>query len=171
MRTAEDFRQSLSQHNIDASLIDPDGDTPTVPAAAEALGCTPDQVIKSLLFLVKRDGGEREPALVIAAGTNRVDYRALADTVGVGRKEVRMASFDEVVEITGYPAGGVPPFGHLEVIPTYVDRSVLDNEVVFGGGGDDGTMLRINVEDLLRVTDATIVHVVEASGNTGTDGT
>lgn len=161
MRTSEDFRQYVSQHDIDATFMNPDGDTPTVPAAAEALGCTPDQVIKSLVFLVKRNDSEREPALIIAAGTNRVDYRALADTFGVNRKEVRMASFDEVLEITGYPAGGVPPFGHREALPTYVDRSVLDNEVVFGGGGDDGTMLRIGVEELLRVTDAKIVDVVD----------
>lgn len=171
MLTPVDFERYITENDIDAILLNPEGDTPTVPAAAEVLGCTPDQVIKSLLFLVKRSDDEREPALVIAAGTNRVDYRALADTFGVSRKEVRMASFDEVVEITGYPAGGVPPFGHREILPTYVDRSALDNEVVFGGGGDDGTMLRIGVEELLRVTDANIVDVVEASGNKGTDGT
>lgn len=170
MLVPSDFEHYIAANNIEATLIYPDGETPTVPAAAEALGCTPDQVIKSLLFLVKQNGDEREPALIIAAGTNRVDYRALAGVFDVSRKDVRMASFDEVLEITGYPAGGVPPFGHHKLLPTYVDRSVLDNEVVFGGGGDDETMLRIGVEELLRVTNATTVDVVEARGNKGTDG-
>lgn len=165
MRTSEHFKDFISRHDIDATLINPDGETPTVPAAAEAMGCHPDQIIKSLLFLVKRDGSEREPALVISAGTGRVDYRALADTFDVSRKDVRMASFDEVVEITGYPAGGVPPFGHNEPLPTYVDQTVLDNEMVFGGGGDDQTMLQIKVKELLRITDATIVDVVMANGS------
>lgn len=165
MLTPADVERYITANGIEATLLSPEGETPTVPAAAEVLGCTPDQVIKSLLFLVKWNGGEREPALIITAGTNRVDYRALADTFEVSRKEVRMASFDEVLEITGYPAGGVPPFGHRDSLPTYVDRSVLENEIVFGGGGDDGTMLRIGVEELLHVTDATIVDVIEASGN------
>lgn len=159
MLTQTDFEQFIAQYNIDATFIDPAGDTPTVPAAAEALGCSPEQIIKSLLFLVKRND-DREPALVIAAGTARVDYRALAETLGVGRKEVRMASFDEVLQVTGYPAGGVPPFGHRDRLPTYVDETVLENETVFGGGGDDQTMLKIDVDELLRVTDAEVVDVV-----------
>ncbi|MDQ7031050.1 MAG: YbaK/EbsC family protein [Ardenticatenia bacterium] len=84
--------------------------------AARAIGCRPEQVIKSVLFLVKR-GTAREPVLVLVAGTAKIAYSALGRLFGVGRKKVRMATPDEVMQFTGYPVGGVPPFGHPTPCP------------------------------------------------------
>jgi len=63
----------------------------------------------------------------------------------------------QVVELTGYPVGGVPPFGHRSTIPVLLDRSVLALAVIYGGGGDDRTMLKISTRELLRVTEATVL--------------
>ena len=62
-----------------------------------------------------------------------------------------------VLDLLGYPAGGVPPFGHRTALPVIVDAAILDlrqrfDGVIFGGGGDDRTMMRLTVDELLRVT-------------------
>ncbi len=160
--TPADLQAYIQAHGIRAELFRPAGDTPTVEAAAQAIGCAPEQVIKSVLFLVKR-GTEREPALILVAGTAKIAYQALGRLFGVGRKKVRMATPQEVLAVTGYAVGGVPPFGHLRPLPTYADRTVLAQDVLYAGGGDDRTMLKITRDELLRVTQARVVELTVES--------
>jgi prolyl-tRNA editing enzyme YbaK/EbsC (Cys-tRNA(Pro) deacylase) len=165
IRTPADLQQFLSEQAIQAELIRDVGHTPTVPAAAAVLGVEPDQIIKTLLFLVERpDDAAPEPVVVISNGERRVDKRKLADRCGVGKKRVNLAAADIVLETLGYPAGGVPPFGHVTSLPILVDASVVALEtryggVIYGGGGDDRTMMRLTVAELLRVTGAELVEV------------
>ena len=97
----------IAQHGIAAEIVPMTVETPTVPAAAAALGVSPAQIIKSLLFMV-RD----QPVLVIASGETMVDRGILAARFGVGKKQIKLADAETVLRLTGYPAGGVPPFGH-----------------------------------------------------------
>ena len=149
MRTPTDLANFIARSGIAAELVPMDVETPTVPAAAAALGVAPPQIIKSLLFLV-RDA----PVLVIACGDATVDRRVLGDRFGVGKKQIKLAGADEVLAILGYPVGGVPPFGHTDAVPVLLDRSVFAWDAVYGGGGDDHTLLRIAPEELVRVTKA-----------------
>jgi prolyl-tRNA editing enzyme YbaK/EbsC (Cys-tRNA(Pro) deacylase) len=144
-----DLARFIIEHEIAAELAPMAVETPTVPAAAVALGVAPGQIIKSLLFLV-RDA----PVLVIASGDTLVDRRPVADRFGVGKKQVKLADAETVLRLTGYPAGGVPPFGHPAALPTLLDRAVLAWNVIYGGGGDDHTLLRITPEELARATGA-----------------
>lgn len=152
MYTPADLAAFIAAHGIDAELITDIGETPTVPAAAAALGVQTEQIIKTLLFFVRS-----EPYVVIAHGTTPVRERLLADYFGVGKRQIRLARPDEVLDVTGYPAGGVPPFGHRQTVPVFVVSSLLAWEVVYGGGGDDRTMMRIRTAELLRVTQPTIL--------------
>jgi prolyl-tRNA editing enzyme YbaK/EbsC (Cys-tRNA(Pro) deacylase) len=122
------------------------------------LGCQTDQIVKSVLFLL-RDGQQADPVLVITNGTSQIDFRKLADLFQLGRKRIRLAPSDVVLARTGYPAGGVPPFGFPQPLPTYIDRRVFDQAVVYGGGGDDRTMLRITPAELLRASGGQVVDV------------
>jgi prolyl-tRNA editing enzyme YbaK/EbsC (Cys-tRNA(Pro) deacylase) len=151
----------IEQNAIDATLVQPDQETPTVVLAALALGCQTEQIIKSVLFLLK-DGQRADPVLIITNGTSQIDFRKLADLFQIGRKRIRLAPAEVVLARTGYPAGGVPPFGFSEPVPTYIDHCVFDQPMVFGGGGDDCTMLRITPAELLRVTRGRVVDVREA---------
>lgn len=147
--TPTDLSAFIAAHGIVAEIVPMTAETPTVPAAAAALGVSPAQIIKSLLFLV-RD----QPVLAIASGETPVDRGVLAARYGVGKKQVKLADAETVLRLTGYPAGGVPPFGHFQPIPTLLDRRVLAWDVIYGGGGDDHTLLRIAPEELARVTRA-----------------
>jgi len=146
----------IQQHHIEATLLPDVGDTPTVADAARALGVSPEQVIKTLLFLV--DG---QPVIYITNGPAKVDKRVLARLFGVGRKKVKLADGETVRRLTGYPPGGVPPFGHLTSLPVFIDAGVLEWPIVYGGGGDDHTMLRVAPAEIVRVTEATVIHPEE----------
>lgn len=165
--TPQDLQQFLDQAGIQAELINDIGDTPTVPAAAAALGVVPDQIVKTLLFLVEQPGtenGEPQPVVVISNGESRVDKRPLADHFNVGKKRVKLAPAEVVLELLGYPAGGVPPFGHRTALPVILDASVVATGaehagIIFGGGGDDRTMMRLTVDELRRVVQPHIMAV------------
>jgi len=163
--TPADLAQYLIEAKIEAELIRDIGHTPTVPAAAAVLGVEADQIIKTLLFLIEQpDAASPMPVVVISNGERRIDKRRLAEHFGVGKKRVALAAAETVLATLGYPAGGVPPFGHASAVPVLVDASVacLENRyagVIFGGGGDAHTMMRLTVAELLRVTGAKLIEV------------
>jgi prolyl-tRNA editing enzyme YbaK/EbsC (Cys-tRNA(Pro) deacylase) len=156
--TPADLAHFIQENRIQARLIEEIGDTPTVPAAAAALGVEPDAIIKTLLFLVynpKDKNAPPQPVVVISNGERRGEKRALAEYYGVGKNQVKLASAEVVVAELGYPAGGVPPFGHRHPLPVFLDASIAafpGYEVIYAGGGDDHTMLASTVNELTRVT-------------------
>ncbi len=152
--TPSDLARFLAEQGIAAELVPMAAETPTVPAAAAALGVETGQIIKSLLFLV-RDA----PVLIIASGETLVDRVRVAARYGVGKKQIKLADPETVLRLTGYPVGGVPPFGHTAALPVLLDRAVLAWETIYGGGGDDHTLLRIAPGELARVTGAEITEL------------
>ena len=155
--TPDDLQRWLDEYNVDARLIRDIGDTPTVPAAAQALGVETEQIIKTLLFLVRiPKSGEIKPVVVISNGEGRVDKRLLTSRFGVGKNQIKLAGADQVMALLGYPVGGVPPFGHRTRLPVVIDPPVLalgdrHDGLIFGGGGDDHTMIALRVETLVNV--------------------
>jgi prolyl-tRNA editing enzyme YbaK/EbsC (Cys-tRNA(Pro) deacylase) len=107
-----------------------------------------------------------QAVLVIANGLGRVDYRRVADHLGLSRRRLKLADADTVLALTGQPAGGVAPFGHPTPLRTLVDRRVLAHPEVIAGGGALDRLLRITPDEIIRVTRAEIVEVVKESENT-----
>ena len=95
----------------------------TVELAAEALGCEPCRIAKSLSFSV--DG---EPILVVAAGDVKVDN---AKFKGTFHTKAKMLTPDEVAEQIGHTVGGVCPFAVNEGVKVYLDESLRRFETVF----------------------------------------
>ncbi len=165
--TPADLKHYIAQSAIRARLITDIGDTPTVPAAAQVLGVATAQIIKTLLFLIDAsgtDGTVPNPVVVISNGVSPVDKRPLADHFGVGKKRVKLAPAAIVLDLLGYPAGGVPPFGHRNRLPVILDAAILALEeeyggVIYGGGGDDRSMIELTVGELRRVTQPLILAV------------
>jgi prolyl-tRNA editing enzyme YbaK/EbsC (Cys-tRNA(Pro) deacylase) len=158
MLTDKDLQIWLTQRAIPAKLVYPGVPTPTVLDAANALGVKVAQIIKSLVFLC--DG---VPHLVIAAGEARISYKKFADTLGMSRRKVKMASPEQALEISGFEVGAMPPFGHKEVLKTLVDSDSIkgDYAVYYGGGGTKDALLELTLAILLEVTGATVVSLTE----------
>jgi Cys-tRNA(Pro)/Cys-tRNA(Cys) deacylase len=168
--TTQDVQAFIEAHHIDARLIRDIGHTPTVPAAAEALGVHPDQIVKTLLFLVRaQETADSDPqaVVVISNGTNHIDKKALARRYGVGKKRVKLAPPELVLERVGYPAGGVPPFAHRLALPVLIDPSVVSladrfNGRIYAGGGDDMTMMELSVAELIRILHPEVLELNES---------
>jgi len=144
----------LRQHNIPGEVVILPEHTPTVEAAARAVGTSVERIVKSLLFLA-----DDQPVLVIANGTARVDYKRVADYLNLSRKRVKMADAPTVLEITGFPVGTMPPFGHKSRLRTLIDAGVLAQPEVYAGGGAIDVLLRIAPAEIVRVTNAEMVNV------------
>ncbi len=157
---ARDLEKFLEAHGVNGQVIRLPAHTPTVEAAALVMGTTADRIAKSLLFLLDRGSGEMVPILVIAYGTDRVDYRQVAGCVGLSRKRVRLADADAVRDVTGYPVGAVPPLGHRRRLRTLMDRRVLEQPEVYAGGGAVDALLRIAPAEIVRATGAETVDLV-----------
>lgn len=154
--TSADLQHFIDQHQIEATILPMAEHTLTVPDAARALGVETDQIIKSLVFLVKG-----EALLVINNGLARVDRRKVASRLGVGKKQIKFPGAEQALEITGYVVGSMPPFGHHQKLPTFIDPAVIELETIFGGGGDIDAMLRLTPAELLRMTGGEILPVSE----------
>jgi Cys-tRNA(Pro) deacylase len=149
------LRDYLEHHALQAILIEPKIPTPTVLDAARALGVEPADIIKSVAFETKD-----QTVLVIAPGDRRIDANKVAQIFGLER--LKMASPARVLEVTGYPAGGVPPVGHSEGLRVVMDATLLGRETLIGGGGSERLLLRIAPAEVLRVTCATLADVCAA---------
>jgi len=140
---------------IDAKVIWHDVRGATTADAYASLGVTAADIAKSILFIAK-DGS---PHMVIITGDRRVDTKKLKRIVG---KEVRIAKADEVLRHTGNEVGGVSPLG-CDVVPKYLDRSLLEKEWVHASAGSAYATLLIRTKDLIGCTKGSIVDVAEGS--------
>lgn len=154
--TSEDLQQYINDHQIQAVILPMGQQTPTVSDAAIALEVEPDQILKSLVFMVKE-----EPILVVTNGLARVDRRKIANYLDVGRNRVKFASGDKALTITGYVVGSMPPFGHLQKMRTLVDTAVTRLGMTYCGGGDVDAMMRVADDELLRATTAEVLDLSE----------
>jgi prolyl-tRNA editing enzyme YbaK/EbsC (Cys-tRNA(Pro) deacylase) len=126
----------------------PEG-TRTAEDAAAAIGCHVGQIVKSLVFLL--DGA---PVAALVSGANRLDEARLA--AALGGDAVRRADADAVRSATGFPIGGVPPFGHPDSLPTAIDEDLLRYDEVWAAAGTPRDVFAIAPADLVRATGGTV---------------
>jgi prolyl-tRNA editing enzyme YbaK/EbsC (Cys-tRNA(Pro) deacylase) len=123
--------------------------TRTAQEAADAVGTSVGQIVKSLVFLA----GD-SPVLALVSGANRLDPDRLAALTGL---PIGKADADAVRHATGYSIGGVPPIGFPAPIPTFVDRDLLEYDVVWAAAGTPRHVFPIAPQDLVRVTGGRVV--------------
>jgi len=158
---ATDLAQFIEERGIAAEIVFLEDETPTVEAAASAVGVHPSQILKSVLFVVKEGADDLRPVLVVANGLSRISYKKLADYLGVSRRQVRIAQPAQVRELTGYAVGTVPPFGHRQSLQTLLDEGVIDEDEVYAGGGAINALIHLRVAEMQRVLNAEVVALSE----------
>ncbi len=127
--------------------------TRTAQEAADAIGCTVAQIAKSLIFRAAESGA---PVLVIASGTNRVDVGRIAERIG---ERLGKADADFVRETTGFAIGGVPPVGHAQPLRTFIDRDLLQHDVIWAAAGTPRAVFKLAPGDLVALTGGDVVQV------------
>jgi Cys-tRNA(Pro)/Cys-tRNA(Cys) deacylase len=115
--------------------------------AAAALGLPPAQVFKTLL-------ADADGRLVVAVVpvTGRLDLKALAAAVAARRAS--MADPDVAERSTGYVVGGIAPLGQRRALPTVIDDSAFEHDVIYVSGGRRGLDVGLAPTDLARLLDA-----------------
>ena len=124
--------------------------------AADAVGTSVGQIVKSLVFL-----GGGVPILALVSGANRLDPSRLGALTGL---EIGKADADAVRRATGYSIGGVPPTGFPAPIPTFVDRDLLQYDVVWAAAGTPRHVFPIAPQDLVRITGGRVVQLATDQG-------
>tara|TARA_R110000850_G_scaffold8238_1_gene30727 strand:+ start:348 stop:818 length:471 start_codon:yes stop_codon:yes gene_type:complete len=127
----------------------PDG-TLTAQDAANGLGCTVGQIVKSILFRV---AGRDEHVLFLTSGDNRVNPAKAAALAGCALERADAAS---IRAWTGFAIGGVSPFGHLHPVRKFLDEDLLQYDVVWAAAGTPNHNFAINPIALRDVAGATV---------------
>jgi Cys-tRNA(Pro)/Cys-tRNA(Cys) deacylase len=118
----------------------------------------PEQIVRSILFQIRPE----EFLMVLVAGREQVDWKKLRQLVG--RSRVRMATEEEVLEVTGYRVGTVSPFGLKDPVRILIDSSVLKEEEISIGSGFRNMAIILKSADLRRaLSKAEIVSLLEPS--------
>ena len=156
--TAQKVADAAQRLGLNIAIKEFKAGTRTAQDAANAIGCAVAQIVKSLLFVVNG-----QPTMVLMSGVNRLDEKKLAALCGVGKKKVKRANADIAREATGFAIGGVPPFGHITKLPTYIDRDLLQFEVIWAAAGTPNAVFSIASADLGPAT-AGVVADLKADG-------
>lgn len=133
-------RAYMKQFGAENRIIEFPVSSATVELAAQAAGCAPERIAKTLSFLV----GET-PVLIVAAGDAKVDnakYKAFFHA------KAKMIPGDQVEEIIGHAVGGVCPFGINPGIEVYLDESLRRFTTVFPACGSSNSAIEVTMEEL-----------------------
>ena len=126
----------------------------TAQDAATALGCDVGAIVKSLLFKT-----EDSFILCLVSGDKRCSLIKLKKIKN--KKDISMASPEEVKTQTGYTIGGVSPLGHLNKVEIFIDKS-LDRFIdLFVAAGHPNCVFKIDFSNIKKITNGRIEDITE----------
>ena len=143
----KDFDQSLEVIVLENSAR-------TAQDAATALGCDVGAIVKSLLF--KTDDSF---ILCLVAGDKRCSLNKLQKLNN--KKDVSMASPEDVKTQTGYTIGGVSPIGHLNRMEIFIDKSLKRFNNLFAAAGHPNCVFKIDFVNIQKITNAKVEDIIE----------
>jgi prolyl-tRNA editing enzyme YbaK/EbsC (Cys-tRNA(Pro) deacylase) len=151
--SAQKVQNALNQLGLSLQVVELPASTRTAQEAAQAIGVTVGQIVKSLIFKAKRSG---RPILVIASGMNRVNEKTIEALI---QEPLGKADADFVRQQTGFVIGGVPPLGHDQPLETFIDDDLLQFDEVWAAAGTPHAVFRLNPADLQRMTGGHILSI------------
>jgi Cys-tRNA(Pro) deacylase len=143
----------LRDTGAEARLEELESDTQTASAAADAVGCTLGQVVKSLVLVC--DGS---PVVALVPGDRRADTGKIAHLVDARRATI--ATPAQVLEATGFEPGTVAPFPLERVPVVLVERTLLRYPAVWAGAGSERHLVTLSPTELVRLTRGRVEDVV-----------
>jgi len=146
-RFLKDFDKSLEVIILENSAR-------TAQDAAKALDCNVGAIVKSLLF---RTGDDF--ILCLVAGDKRCSLNKLKKLKD--KKDILMASPQEVKTQTGYTIGGVSPIGHLNKIEILIDKSLERFNQLFAAAGHPNCVFKINFINIQKITNGKVENIIE----------
>ena len=142
----EIVRKYFRGYGMEDRILEFDVSSATVELAAQAVGCEPARIAKTLSFKV-----EDQPILIVAAGEAKIDnpkYKAKF------HKKAQTLKPEEVTEFIGHAVGGVCPFGVPDSVDVYLDESLRRFKTVFPAAGSANSAIELSMEELEKYSHA-----------------
>ena len=136
----EKVREYFDQFGMKERVLEFDQSSETVELAAQAVGCEPKQIAKTMSFLVGED-----PILICLAGDAKIANAKYKKQFGTKAKRI---SFDDVEELIGHQVGGVCPFAIKDNVMVYLDESLKRFETVFPAAGSGNSAIELTIPEL-----------------------
>lgn len=136
----EKAQNHLKKFGFENKIIIPEHSSATVAEAAQALGCDPGMIAKTLSFLQ-----DEKPVLILVEGMARIDNKKYKAHFGC---KAKMIGADSVELLIGHDIGGVCPFGINEGVTVYLDESLKKHPVVYPAAGTDHSAVKLTIEEL-----------------------
>lgn len=134
-------KEFLAARNFADKILVMKDSTATVDLAAQALGCEPARIAKTLSFDVRDN-----TVLLVCAGTAKVDNKKFKTTFSTKAKMLRA---EEVAVRTGFPVGGVCPFTEQnDGLEIYLDDSLKAFDYVYPACGTPNTAIKLTIQEL-----------------------
>lgn len=144
---------ALKEKGVETEIRMLEQSTRTAQEAAEAVGCTIGQIVKSLVL-----AADDRPFIALVSGQNRVDLAKLEKLL---EARVRRATAAEVKEATGYAIGGVPPLGHASKMRVFVDETLLTYDRVWAAAGHPHSVFPVDPAELVRACAGQVIELKE----------
>ena len=144
----------LKEFDEKLSVVELENSAKTALDAANSLNCEVGAIVKSLLIKIENDF-----LLCLVSGDKRCSLNKLKKISE--KKNVRMASADEVKSQTGYTIGGVSPVGHINKIQIFIDNSLSRFKDIFAAAGHPNVIFKINYEKLIQITKGDVKDIAE----------
>ena len=126
----------------------------TAKDAANALNCEEGAIVKSLVFKT-----ETEFLICLVSGDKRCSLNKLKKVIS--KKNVSMASADDVKAQTGFTIGGVSPVGHINNLTIIIDKTLERFQSVFAAAGHPNSIFEIDFLKLKDLTKGLIEDITE----------
>lgn len=137
-------KEYFRQYGLEERVQEFDVSSATIHLAAEALGCAPERIAKSLTFLA----GDR-CVMIVTAGNAKIDNSKYKSQFGT---KAKMLSAEQVEEMVGHTVGGVCPFAIKQQVDVYLDVSMQRFPSVFPACGSNNSAIELSCEELSRLT-------------------
>ncbi|MFE6707644.1 aminoacyl-tRNA deacylase [Bacillus thuringiensis] len=145
------IKEYLNQTKINAEHLILNESCHSVEEAAKAVNAYKEEFVKNICMMDQNG----DLIVAIVKGEDRASTSRISKALDIARP--RLATENEVLEGTGYPAGGVPSFGYRAKF--LIDPRVTELTYVFTGGGSPNSLVKITVEDLLKVNNGLVVRI------------
>ncbi len=151
--SAQKVQDALMALGLPCRVVELPASTRTAQEAADAVGCSVGQIVKSLVF---RGARTDLPILVVASGANRVNEERLGELAG---EPIAKADAAFVRAHTGFAIGGVAPLGHPAPLKTYIDADLLQYAEIWAAAGTPNAVFALAPADLQMMTGGKVVTV------------
>ena len=146
--------ETLSKFNENLKVQILEKTARTAKEAANALNCEEGAIVKSLVFKT-----ETEFLICLISGDKRCSLNKLKKVIS--KKDVSMASADDVKAQTGFTIGGVSPVGHINDLNIIIDRTLERFQIVYAAAGHPNSIFKIDISKLKELTKGRVEDITE----------